>query len=502
MKLTVVGEIAEFYVQTLCLLFFPCSKFSASAESADTEPEITVKSVKIKEGFEAFVDIALCGKIYSGHCITERDDLLSNPAMAEKITVGKAFLQAGFKTCKTSPPWGVLTGVRPSKLAMKNLNSGMTFSQNVEALISDFGLEEEKANLAVTVAENEKRLILPEYYGQCSVYIAIPFCPSRCTYCSFVSFTSEKLLSLIPEYLTVLAKEITAKAALIEKLGLKVTTIYVGGGTPTVLNENQLEFLLDSISSSFDVGAACEFTLEAGRPDTITEEKLKIAKKHGVTRISVNAQTLNDDILKSIGRAHTSDGFRHAFDTARRSGIQCVNVDLIAGLPGESAESFKRSVDEIANLNPENITVHAFSVKKSSHLKREGAQSYASDAAAARCGVSYSQRKFAECDYTPYYLYRQKNTVCNLENVGFSHKRHEGLYNILMMEEIQSIFAVGASAVSKLVYTDSCGKAFIERIAENKYPFEYLSEKSSENFDRSCEKYGERVFDFYKKYFK
>ncbi len=502
MKLTVIGEIAEFYVQTLCLLFFPCSKFSTSAENSEGEPEIHVKSVKSKEGFEAFVDIALCESVYSGHCITERACDLSNPAMAEKITVGKAFLQAGFKACKTSPPWGVLTGVRPSKLAMKNLNSGMTFSQNVDALISDFGLEKEKADLAVTVAEAEKRLILPEYYGQCSVYIAIPFCPSRCAYCSFVSFTSGKLLSLIPEYLTVLAKEIAAKAALIEKLGLKVTTIYIGGGTPTILNENQLEFLLDSISSSFDVGSVREFTLEAGRPDTITEEKLKIAKKHGVTRISVNAQTLNDGILKSIGRAHTSDDFRRAFDAARRSGIRCVNVDLIAGLPGESAESFKYSVDETAKLNPENVTVHAFSVKKSSELKKEGARSYASDADAARYGVSYSQKKFAECDFTPYYLYRQKNTVCNLENVGFSHKHHEGLYNILMMEEIQSIFAVGASAVSKLVYTNSCGKVFIERIAENKYPFEYLNEKNPENFDISCEKYGERVFDFYKKYFK
>lgn len=500
MKLTVVGEIADFYVQTLCLLFFPCSKFSNTAEHGDGEPVINVKSVKSGDGYEAFVSIELLGKEYEGHCRTDSPAKLSNPLMAEKITVGKAFLDAGMKACGTSPPWGVLTGVRPSKLAMKNLNVGMNDEENICALTTDFGLLKEKASLAVAVANAEKELILPDYFNECSVYIAIPFCPSRCAYCSFVSFTSEKLLSLIPEYLNVLSKEIVAKAALIKSLGLKVTTIYIGGGTPTVLNEEQLGFLLECVQSSFDVSSLREYTLEAGRPDTITSDKLRIAKEHGVTRVSVNAQTLNDEILKSIGRAHTSEDFLKAFELASKSGIECINVDLIAGLPGESFESFAKSVDTIANLAPENVTVHSFSVKKSSDLKKEGAKAYTVNAALARESVSYSQEKLTEYKYLPYYLYRQKNTVNNLENVGYSHRHHEGLYNILMMEEVQSIFAVGASAVSKLVGIDLNGKPVIERIAENKYPFEYLNSKSLENFDASRREFETKVIDFYYKY--
>lgn len=501
MKINIIGEMSEFYVQTLCLIFFPGSKFSENAVHDSNEPQINVRSIKTDKGYEAFVDIIMASGTFSGHYETPDSTLLTRPSMAEKITVGKALLEAGSKACSFTPPWGVLTGVRPSKLAVKNFDAGMTKEDNIKSLMSDYGVSKAKAELAVNVAEAERVLITEELYGECSVYVAIPFCPSRCSYCSFVSFTSGKLLELIPQYLSVLADEIRKKAALIKALGLKVTTVYIGGGTPTVLSEKQLGFLLDTICDSIDTKALREFTLEAGRPDTITAEKLKIAEEHNVTRISVNTQTLNDRILEAIGRKHTSEDFFRAYEIAKKSGIGNINVDLIAGLPGESAESFMKSIDGVISLDPENITVHTFCVKKSADIRREGPAVYASENKTAEKSVSYSQKTLVDNGYVPYYMYRQKNTMGNLENVGFSKPGHEGLYNVFMMEEIQSIFAVGASAVSKLVHVSKDGTATIERIAENKYPYEYLAEKTSDENNLKIDEYEKKVFDFYKKHF-
>lgn len=501
MKITINGDIAEFYIQTLCLMFFPGSKFSKSGEHLPGEPEVTVTSTHSGVSWQALVELKTPFGTFTGKHVTYDETLLSRPSMAEKITVGKAFLEAGEKAFSFRPPWGILTGVRPSKLAMKNFEEGMSSEENIKAFMTDFALSEDKARLAVSVAETERVHITKELYGECSVYIAIPFCPSRCSYCSFVSFTSGKLLSLIPDYLKVLAKQIAKKADLIKKLGLKVTTVYIGGGTPTILDPAELSFLLDAISASFDTSSLREFTLEAGRPDTIDREKLKIAKDHNVTRISVNTQTLNDSVLSSIGRKHTSEDFFRAYDAARASGIETVNVDLIAGLPGESAESFMSSVDGVISLAPENITVHTFSVKRSSDVKREGASVYAAESERIARGVAYSQKRLCDAGYIPYYMYRQKNTVGNLENVGFSKKGHEGLYNVFMMEEVQSIFAIGASAMSKLVHVDDSGKVTIERIAENKYPFEYLAEKTSDTGDLKDGEYEQKAIDFYKKHF-
>ena len=487
MKVTITGTVSRFYVETLCLLYYPGSKFSDKSQSDGRA--VDVFSETDGAGWRARVEIS-DGGVYVGHGSVLRSETLSRPSMAEKIAVGRAFLEAGEKASGIRPPWGILTGVRPSKLALSELEKGICNGDVAASLSSDYSMRREKALLACSVARAENAVIKPSFADECSVYAAIPFCPTRCSYCSFVSFTSERLLSLIPEYLIRLKKDIALVGELVRRLDKRVTSFYIGGGTPTVLDEAQLAELLDAVSSSFDVSSFSEFTLEAGRPDTITEEKFKIALSHGVNRVSVNTQTLNPDILSSIGRRHTPDDFFRAFDAARRAGIPNINVDLIAGLPEESAQSFISSVESVASLMPENVTVHTFCVKRSAELKDKNV--YAAECAEAEKGVSESHEKLIFNGYLPYYMYRQKNAVGNLENVGFTLPGHEGLYNILMMEEIQPIFAVGASAVSKLVKRDSAGAPVIERIAECKYPYEYLRD------ERGVSSVYSRALDFYK----
>ena len=305
---------------------------------------------------------------------------------------------------------------------------------------------------------------------------------------------------MIEDYLDALILDLSDTLDTVEKLGLKITTVYIGGGTPTTLSEIQLEKLLSYVSSRIDVNQLLEFTLEAGRPDTITREKLLIAKKHGVTRISVNPQTLNDDILRDIGRRHTVAEFFTAYNFARDIGFRDINVDLIAGLPGDDFRNFSETLDRIIELKPTNITVHTFSVKKASDALKNNSGVYSLSGGDAAKSVSYSQIKTKFASYKPYYMYRQKNTVGNLENVGFSLEGHESFYNIYMMEEIQSIFAVGAGAVTKLV---KCKKPFytypeIKRLFRPKYPYEYLRDYSpKENGDKGVPSHKDEIIAFF-----
>ena len=298
---------------------------------------------------------------------------------------------------------------------------------------------------------------------------------------------------MIDEYLDSLLIDLADTFDTIKKLSLKVTTIYIGGGTPTTLTVKQMKRLLKMISENVDTSTLTEFTIEAGRPDTITEEKLALAKKYGVTRISVNPQTLSDDILKEIGRRHTVKDFYRAYEIAKNSGIKDINVDLIAGLPGDDFRNFSETLDKIIELNPSNITVHTFCVKKASDALRKNSNIYSLAGHDAAKSVSYAQIKTKFAGYKPYYMYRQKNTVRNLENVGFSKEGSEGLYNVYMMEEIQTIFAVGAGAVTKLV-AKKPNTNKIQRIFKPKYPYEYLRD----NTDAKREEYKREILDFYK----
>lgn len=491
MKISIQGNIHSYYLQTLSMLFFPGVKFS------ETDEDGLAVDVKLEErenadgvrGIRAVVSLTDGDKT-----VTRAHFEPFNPdekISTERISCGKAFIKAGKALTGIVPSWGILTGVRPAKLALNGLNAGQTKSEIKKALTREYLILPKKATLVTDIAVTEKKIISQIGERTCSMYISIPFCPSRCSYCSFVSFTSAKLLSLLDDYLNQLCEEIRKTTAMIAELGLTVSTVYIGGGTPTTLDAVQLNRLLDTIAERIDVSALEEFTVEAGRPDTITREKLEVIKNHGVTRISINPQTLNDDVLELIGRKHTVADFYRAFELARTVGIPQINTDLIAGLPGEGFGSFSETIDAMVRLRPENLTFHTLCFKNAADFS-QSRKSISGEICSetAKC-VDYSQLTAKNAGYVPYYIYRQKNTVDNLENVGFALPGTEGRYNIYMMEEVHSIFAVGAGAVSKMVSRD--GK-IIKRIFEYKYPYEYLSEKDAAKNDEKMQ----AIWTFYR----
>ena len=486
MKLKVSGNINQYYVQTLCMIFFPGEKFSPTqSEQADEEgiaiPELSLELVENDEGVRVWAELSLDGKYASCEKVYPlRDDVTYD--RLKKIAVGDAIISVCGEVIGYRPSWGMLVGVRPSKVATEMLESGMSKTRVKKTLVGDYFVIPKKAALATEVALNEAEFVKSADPRECSVYISIPFCPTRCAYCSFVSYTSKKLLATIPDYLVALGDEINKTFDLIKELGLKVKTIYIGGGTPTILDEGQLDWLLSVVENNIDVRSVDEYTLEAGRPDTISRGKMDVAIRHGVNRISVNPQTLNDDVLRIIGRSHTAEDFLRAYDIARESGIEIINTDVIAGLPGDKFSSFASSFDRIVALKPENITVHTFSVKKASDVLKSGTHIYSVRGGDVGKCVDYSQITAQHEGYQPYYMYRQKNTVGNYENVGFATEGKKGLYNIYMMEEIHSIFACGAGAVSKFVdYVSPSGEGrTIERFFNQKYPYEYLADNKTE----------------------
>ncbi len=490
MKITVNSPINKYYVQTLGMIFFPGEHFSESGELAEGEPSLEVSSENEEGGIRAHATITIEEKSESAEYFAEfTKDRTEDRVL--KLAIGGAVLSAAGALTGYRPSWGMMIGVRPSKVASEMLDAGYSKTRVKKILNSDYLVIPKKAALATSVALTEKKIIGDISKKDCSMYISIPFCPSRCTYCSFVSYTSKRLLSLIPEYLEKLKADIHSNCRLIKSLGLNLRTVYIGGGTPTILDQGQLDGLLGFIAKEVDIPSLQEFTLEAGRPDTIDLEKLKIAKAYGVTRISVNPQTLCDDVLCGVGRNHTASDFYRAYDEARQSGIRTVNVDLIAGLPADTFKIFSKTMDEIIALAPENITVHTFCVKKSAEVLRQNSHVYSARGGDVGKCVDYSQLKAQEAGYIPYYMYRQKNTVGNYENVGFSLPGHEGLYNIYMMEEMHSIFAAGAGAVGKLVDNtgDNCNKRQIERLFHQKYPYEYLREDKQKAFEEQTIKF-------------
>lgn len=481
MKLILNGNINIYYVQTLCMIFFPGEKFGAGEAENESAPLLHLDLTEKDEGLEAAVKVSFRGKQAEAVKFYPYTEAVDRDKTA-KLACGAAVIAACGELMGYRPSWGMLTGVRPSKVATELLQSGMSKTRVKRTLTSEYFVIPKKAALATDVALNEQRLIGTWDPKDCSVYVGIPFCPSRCSYCSFVSYTSKKLLSLIPEYLLHLVYDLEKTFSKIKELGLRVKTVYIGGGTPTILSADQLRFLLEKIASLVDVTSLEEYTLESGRPDTITAEKFAVAREFGVTRVCVNPQSLCDDVLQEIGRAHTAEDFLRAYEIARNSGIPYINTDLIVGLPGDNFKSFSKTFDKILSLRPENITVHTFCVKKAADILRQGSHVYSLRGGDAGKCVDYTQLRAQQEGYLPYYMYRQKNTVGNFENVGFALEGAEGLYNIYMMEEVHSIFAVGAGAVSKMVdyRPENGGKPIIERLFYPKYPYEYLKDESTE----------------------
>lgn len=368
-------------------------------------------------------------------------------------------------------PWGILTGIRPVKIASKLIKSGKSPAETSEYFVNEFGTTREKAELAVKVAMIESPIIDAMHPQGISIYIGIPFCPTRCLYCSFVSNSVVRSAKLIPEYLKCLKKEIAYTANIIKQNKNIIESVYIGGGTPTTLSAEELDFLFDSVFSEFNLSKVKEFTVEAGRPDTITSEKLKTIKKYGIDRISINPQSMNKETLKVIGRNHTPDEIRKALYMARDCGIDCINMDIIAGLPGETVDMFKYTVEEVEKLNPENTTVHTMSIKRSSKLNETLTDYDLTKGDNVSQMVDFAMNEISSGGKNPYYLYRQKNMLGNLENVGYAKPGTESLYNIYIMEEVQSIISIGCGGVTKTVDRETDR---IERIFNVKEPKDYI----------------------------
>ncbi len=367
-----------------------------------------------------------------------------------------------------TPPWGLLTGIRPVKKMTALLESGLDKKQCFEALEKKYSVTQRRLELAYDTAVYQMPLLKSVKSGSISLYISIPFCPTRCSYCSFVSHSIESAKKLIPDYVRALCREIEIVGKIISDLSLSVDTIYIGGGTPTAIEASLLDIVMKALSDNIDISSVREYSVEAGRPDTMTEKKLEVIIKNGAGRISVNPQTMNDDVLKRIGRRHTAEDMINAFKLARDIGFKNINTDLITGLPGDSMESFKDTLSKIRELDPESITVHTLTLKRSAELYRENIEAFENNPAAKM--TEYAADILPAAGYRPYYLYRQKNTIENLENIGFAKEGMESLYNIFIMDETQVILGAGCAASTKLI--DKNGK--ITRIHNYKFPYEYI----------------------------
>jgi oxygen-independent coproporphyrinogen-3 oxidase len=350
-------------------------------------------------------------------------------------------------------PWGFMTGVRPSKMAYVMMEEGWSDTEILDEFTEKHYASAEKANLALNVAKTEKKILdRLDYRNGYSLYIGIPFCPTTCLYCSFTSYSVASYRDKVDAYLDALIEEMGRVSEMFS--GRRLDTVYFGGGTPTTLEPEQLDRLLCALEQYFDMSTVSELTVEAGRPDSITAEKLETLKAHGVQRISINPQTMNDETLKIIGRRHTVSQVEQAFETARNVGFNNINMDIIMGLPGEDVPEIKNTLEKIKKLSPESLTVHSLAIKRAAALniwrdKYRDLSLLNSDEI-----MAMTEHCSEELGMKPYYMYRQKNMAGNFENVGYSQAGKECIYNILIMEEKQTIVALGAGATTKRVYPD------------------------------------------------
>lgn len=388
-----------------------------------------------------------------------------------------------------TPPWGLLTGIRPVRKMTELIEKGYNKTDCFDTLKNKYMTSDRRLELAYQTAENQLPLLKTFDKDSISIYISIPFCPTRCSYCSFVSHSLDSARKLIPDYIRYLCREIEILGKIVRDMNFKIDTVYFGGGTPTSIEASQLEILMKTLAENIDISKVREYNVEAGRADTITYDKLRVIKENGAGRISVNPQTLNDNVLKNIGRMHTAQDTINAYNMARELGFDNINMDLIAGLPGDTYDSFVNTLDRVMELDPESITVHTLTIKRSADLYAgETSELYARSMTADM--VNRSMDILPKNGWLPYYLYRQKNTLENLENIGFAKRGKESLYNIFIMDETQIILGAGCAASTKLIEPN--GK--ITRIHNYKFPYEYINrfDELMKKKDLIYEIYGER----------
>lgn len=460
MNLYVKNHNFHFELENLARLFFPNEKITVIRDFSEPQPPYIYTEVSDK--ITISVNIGSFNKSETAvKKLTDDDNELVSAQLLYKLLCDFTGL---------TQPWGILTGVRPVKL-LRRLAEESNEEQAVKKFENDFFVSNEKIALSRETEHNERKILELSRPESFSLYVGIPFCPSRCSYCSFVMASIERAKKLIEPYTKLLCEEIKRTAEIANKLGLRLETVYFGGGTPTTLSAEQLDTVLKTVNNSFDMSACREFTVEAGRPDTIDSAKLFALKENKVDRISINPQTTNDEVLKTIGRKHTAQQFFDAFELARKCGFENINTDLIAGLPTDTPESFKNSLDSIVKLNAECITVHTLCMKRASRLTTEGVTLDLQQARDAREMLAYTQNILGQNGYLPYYMYRQSRMVGNLENVGWSKKGFESLYNVYVMDETHTILACGSGGVTKLKRNNP---DYLERIFNFKYPYEYI----------------------------
>lgn len=457
----------EYDAYTLVKAFFPKEEVKMFYIQEEQVPDECENRISIEYGEQVVIRLSL-GEISleGGEDYDQEEDRKVRKNKLKQVLY-KLLSQATGQTL----PWGNLTGIRPTKIAMGLIESGMSNAQAAEYMRNTYFTSNEKTALAITIANRERELLKDiDYENGYSLYVGIPFCPSICLYCSFSSSPLERWRDQVDAYLDALLKELDFIAeAMKDKV---LDTIYIGGGTPTTLEPYQIRRLLSHISEKFPVEQVKEYTVEAGRPDSITREKLQALREFPVTRISVNPQTMNQATLDLIGRKHTVEDTRHAFALARECGFDNINMDLIVGLPGEQKEDVQRTLEEIKKLDPDSLTVHSLAVKRAARLNMFKDQyqemGFINNQEIMNLAMEYAH----DCQMGPYYLYRQKNMCGNLENIGYAKVDKAGIYNILIMEEKQSILAAGAGASTKFVFQNG---ERIERAENVKDVANYIS---------------------------
>ena len=464
MKLLLIGHEDRYAVEQLQLALFPLEPMEPMTAEFDGDGAVS-QLIREDDLLSARTTIRIGG--------AERTSEVAMPAADETVSLRRQILQqsyfkAALPFLKKAPAWGALSGVRPTKLTTRCLMAGFSDEETLHHMEKTYFVTPQRAQLSLDCSKATVEAALKLGPNDVSLYVGIPFCPTRCAYCSFVSRTIGKRTELMEPYLEALLKELRHTGRLMATSGKTVRTIYIGGGTPTTLTSRQMETLLTCIRESFDLSRCIEFTVEGGRPDTLDQEKLGVIAQNGADRMSINPQTMIDSVLKACGRRHSAADVETAYRQAVEAGYDAINMDLIAGLPTDDFGGFKHSLDTVIGLDPANITVHTLAIKKGADLyeKREG---LSPDDEVARM-VDYAEERLRAAGYEPYYLYRQKYMSGSFENVGWCKPGTACLYNIYMMEELHTIISVGGGGMNKLSLPDGT----LKRFHNPKFPEQYI----------------------------
>ena len=480
MKLTFRGHDDRYAVEQSLLAFFPEERPVYEGEDGPRHAEVTLHQGAVyATGVTALTYDGKTARASARVSLAGAADEYERERLRQRA-LRLSFFRAARDITGATPSWGALTGIRPAKLVRTMLEEGYTPARADRELRDVYCVSPARRRLALESAQaglRAKRDLKP---NDISLYIGIPFCPTRCAYCSFVSASVEKSFALIPPYLEALTAEVEAAGRMVRETGLRVKSFYMGGGTPTTLSAGQMDALLTAVNKAFDLSGCVEYCIEAGRPDTIDREMLQVLLDHGADRISVNPQSLEPQVLRAIGRQHSPEDIEKAMTLATSMGFPHVNMDLIAGLPADTPEGFRRTLDKCLTFGADNITVHTLSLKKGSRILLEGLPIPTAEAVAEM--LDYADPALRARGFAPYYLYRQKYMSGSFENVGWCISGAEGLYNIYIMEELHSILSLGAGGSTKMV---DAQRNRIERVFHPKFPLEYIQrpEKLAENLE-------------------